>query len=207
MCHSSLPCLNRSAPAHQESVSFEVRALMWCQRLMETRGLLASIEVVIPPPLCLVSQEQCRWVSFWRNCSSGACDACWCTGPWRPCTSACGQGFQSRKVDCVHTRSCKTVAERRCEPGKKPSSWQHCLGPSCDSTYPSQVLRPPQSLVQTGPLRANLVRVLSAGPFWTYVVSWDIRRLAALMWVQLGVPGTWGVSCLLGGLRSSASVQ
>lgn len=74
--------------------------------------------------------------TFWRNCSSGACDACWRAGPWRPCTSACGQGFQSRKVDCVHTRSCKTVAERRCEPGKKPSSWRHCLGPSCDSTYP-----------------------------------------------------------------------
>ncbi|XP_068414882.1 LOW QUALITY PROTEIN: ADAMTS-like protein 3 [Eschrichtius robustus] len=80
-----------------------------------------------------------RRPTFWRNCSSGARDACWHAGPWRPCTSACGQGFQSRKVDCVHTRSCKTVAERRCEPGKKPSSWRHCLGPSCDSTYPSQL--------------------------------------------------------------------
>lgn len=73
-----------------------------------------------------------------RNCSSGACDVCWRTGPWRPCTAACGRGFQSRKVDCVHTRSCTPVAERHCVQRKKPSSWRHCVGPSCDSTYPSQ---------------------------------------------------------------------
>lgn len=67
-----------------------------------------------------------------RNCSSGACDVCWRTGPWRPCTAACGRGFQSRKVDCVHTRSCTPVAERHCVQRKKPSSWRHCVGPSCD---------------------------------------------------------------------------
>ncbi|XP_039714407.1 ADAMTS-like protein 3 isoform X2 [Pteropus medius] len=73
-----------------------------------------------------------------RNCSSGACDACWRTGPWRPCTAACGRGFQSRKVECVHTSSCRPVADRHCARDAKPSSWQHCVGPSCDSMYPSQ---------------------------------------------------------------------
>lgn len=73
-----------------------------------------------------------------RNCLLGACDACWRAGPWKPCTTACGRGFQSRKVDCVHPGSCKPVTKTRCAPGKKPASWQHCLGPSCDSTYPSQ---------------------------------------------------------------------
>lgn len=67
-----------------------------------------------------------------RNCTAGACDVCWRTGPWRPCTAACGRGFQSRKVDCVHTRSCKPVAERHCVQKRKPASWRHCLGPSCD---------------------------------------------------------------------------
>ncbi|XP_060473503.2 ADAMTS-like protein 3 [Panthera onca] len=65
------------------------------------------------------------------NCSSGACDTCWRPGPWRPCTAACGRGFQSRRVDCVHTRSCWPVAERHCVQKKKPASWRHCVRPSC----------------------------------------------------------------------------
>ncbi|XP_011809249.1 PREDICTED: ADAMTS-like protein 3 isoform X1 [Colobus angolensis palliatus] len=79
-----------------------------------------------------------RRPTFRRNCTSGACDVCWHTGPWKPCTAACGRGLQSRKVDCIHTRSCKPVAERHCVQKKKPVSWRHCLGPSCDSTYTSQ---------------------------------------------------------------------
>uniref|UniRef100_A0A7N9IEM8 ADAMTS like 3 n=1 Tax=Macaca fascicularis TaxID=9541 RepID=A0A7N9IEM8_MACFA len=70
-----------------------------------------------------------------RNCTSGACDVCWHAGPWKPCTAACGRGLQSRKVDCIHTRSCKPVAERHCVQKKKPVSWRHCLGPSCDNLY------------------------------------------------------------------------
>ncbi|XP_063106181.1 ADAMTS-like protein 3 isoform X2 [Cavia porcellus] len=67
-----------------------------------------------------------------RNCTSGACEVCWRTGPWRPCTAACGRGFQSRKVDCLHVQSCKPVANSYCAPRKKPTSWRHCRGPSCD---------------------------------------------------------------------------
>uniref|UniRef100_A0A8C7B5Z4 ADAMTS like 3 n=2 Tax=Neovison vison TaxID=452646 RepID=A0A8C7B5Z4_NEOVI len=67
-----------------------------------------------------------------RNCSSGACDVCWRPGPWRPCTAACGRGFQSRKVECVRSRSCRPAAERHCVQREKPASWRHCRGPSCE---------------------------------------------------------------------------
>lgn len=119
-----------------------------------------------------------------RNCSSGACDACWRTGPWRPCTAACGRGFQSRKVDCVHASSCQPVAERHCVQDAKPSSWQHCVGPSCDRTYPSQVSRLSQV---SDPRGARLVGLGSEGPVRTEVVSWDTTKRAALMWAQLGL--------------------
>lgn len=78
---------------------------------------------------------------------------CWRPGPWRPCTAACGRGFQSRKVECVRSQSCRPVAERHCVQRKKPASWRHCLGPSCESTYPSQVPPPAGSLVPARPGR------------------------------------------------------
>ncbi|XP_008842665.2 ADAMTS-like protein 3 isoform X1 [Nannospalax galili] len=76
--------------------------------------------------------EDRRRPAFRRNCTSGPCEACWHTGPWNPCTAACGRGFQSRKIDCIHAGSCKPVADRHCVQKKKPASWRHCLGPSCD---------------------------------------------------------------------------
>lgn len=85
--------------------------------------------------------------AFRRNCTSGPCEACWRVGPWKPCTAVCGRGFQSRKVDCIHTGSCKPVPDRHCVQ-MKPASWRHCLGPSCDSTYPSQVPPAPQKPCQ-----------------------------------------------------------
>ena len=42
---------------------FRVQALNGCRRLMETCALLAFIKVRIPPPLCLVCQEQCKSVN------------------------------------------------------------------------------------------------------------------------------------------------
>lgn len=86
--------------------------------------------------------------AFRRNCTSGPCEACWRVGPWKPCTAVCGRGFQSRKVDCIHTGSCKPVPDRHCVQ-MKPASWRHCLGPSCDSTYPSRYHQRPRSLVKT----------------------------------------------------------
>uniref|UniRef100_A0A8C3X202 ADAMTS like 3 n=1 Tax=Catagonus wagneri TaxID=51154 RepID=A0A8C3X202_9CETA len=102
------------------------------------RCLGHAVRMQQAPVICQLhnsSDSDCddhRRPSLKRNCSSEACDTCWRTGPWRPCTAACGRGFQSRKVDCVHTRSCKPVAERHCVSRKKPASWQYCLGPSCD---------------------------------------------------------------------------
>ncbi|KAM4747336.1 ADAMTS-like protein 3 [Rhinophrynus dorsalis] len=66
-----------------------------------------------------------------RNCSSDMCDVYWRTGPWRPCTAACGNGFQSRKVDCVHKRNGKVVADQYCVWKRRPTTWQHCNVGSC----------------------------------------------------------------------------
>ncbi|XP_075714192.1 ADAMTS-like protein 3 [Rhinoderma darwinii] len=66
-----------------------------------------------------------------RNCSSEMCDVFWRTGPWRPCTAACGNGFQSRKVDCVHRKNGKVLADQYCVWKRRPSTWQHCNITSC----------------------------------------------------------------------------
>ncbi|XP_059534365.1 ADAMTS-like protein 3 isoform X2 [Myotis daubentonii] len=73
-----------------------------------------------------------------RNCSAGACAACWRPGPWRPCSAACGRGVQARRVDCVHASSCAPLAERHCPQSRKPLSWRPCAGPACDPVQPSQ---------------------------------------------------------------------
>ncbi|CAL8246654.1 unnamed protein product [Lota lota] len=62
-----------------------------------------------------------------RNCSSELCDVQWRAGPWRACTVACGSGFQSRRVDCVHRSTAgRTLAELHCSWLTRPSTWQHC---------------------------------------------------------------------------------
>ncbi|KAM9312600.1 ADAMTS-like protein 3 [Gastrophryne carolinensis] len=66
-----------------------------------------------------------------RNCSSEMCDVYWRTGPWRPCTAACGNGFQSRKVDCVHKRNSKVLADQYCTWKRRPMTWQRCNITSC----------------------------------------------------------------------------
>ncbi|XP_071402647.1 ADAMTS-like protein 3 [Centroberyx affinis] len=68
-----------------------------------------------------------------RNCSSELCDVQWRAGAWRACTVACGSGFQSRRVDCVHRRSGRTLAEQHCAWLKRPSTWQHCNTTPCGS--------------------------------------------------------------------------
>uniref|UniRef100_A0A4W6CXC3 ADAMTS-like 3 n=1 Tax=Lates calcarifer TaxID=8187 RepID=A0A4W6CXC3_LATCA len=66
-----------------------------------------------------------------RNCSSELCDVQWRPGPWRACTVVCGNGFQSRRVDCVHRRSSRTLADQHCAWLQRPPTWQHCNTTTC----------------------------------------------------------------------------
>ncbi|KAJ7994750.1 hypothetical protein DPEC_G00252710 [Dallia pectoralis] len=68
-----------------------------------------------------------------RNCLSELCDVHWRVGPWRACTAACGSGFQSRRVDCAHRRSGRTMADHRCTWHRRPATWQHCNSTTCGS--------------------------------------------------------------------------
>uniref|UniRef100_A0A6Q2YPM5 ADAMTS-like 3 n=1 Tax=Esox lucius TaxID=8010 RepID=A0A6Q2YPM5_ESOLU len=68
-----------------------------------------------------------------RNCSSELCDVHWRVGPWRACTAACGSGFQSRRVDCAHRRSGRTLADHHCTWHRRPATWQHCNATTCGS--------------------------------------------------------------------------
>ncbi|GAA6229837.1 ADAMTS-like protein 3 isoform X1 [Lates japonicus] len=68
-----------------------------------------------------------------RNCSSELCDVQWRPGPWRACTVVCGNGFQSRRVDCVHRRSGRTLADQHCAWLQRPATWQHCNTTTCGS--------------------------------------------------------------------------
>ncbi|KAG5270363.1 hypothetical protein AALO_G00191800 [Alosa alosa] len=68
-----------------------------------------------------------------QNCSSDACDVHWRVWPWRLCTVACGSGFQSRRVECVHRQTNKTLADQQCTWQRRPISWQHCNITSCSS--------------------------------------------------------------------------
>ncbi|XP_066557584.1 ADAMTS-like protein 3 [Amia ocellicauda] len=81
----------------------------------------------IPESHC---DERDRPVSV-RNCSSELCDVQWRVGAWRPCTAACGSGFQSRRVDCVHRKNNKTLADQYCAWQRRPVTWQHCNVTSC----------------------------------------------------------------------------
>ncbi|XP_039515359.1 ADAMTS-like protein 3 isoform X1 [Pimephales promelas] len=66
-----------------------------------------------------------------RNCSSEMCDVHWKVLPWRTCTVACGSGFQSRRVECVHRQNRKTLPDQHCAWQRRPVTWQHCNITSC----------------------------------------------------------------------------
>nr|XP_003198947.4 ADAMTS-like protein 3 [Danio rerio] len=68
-----------------------------------------------------------------RNCSSEMCDVHWKVFPWRTCTVACGSGFQSRRVECVHRQNKKTLPDQHCAWQRRPVTWQHCNITSCGS--------------------------------------------------------------------------
>uniref|UniRef100_A0A8C2IP73 ADAMTS-like 3 n=1 Tax=Cyprinus carpio TaxID=7962 RepID=A0A8C2IP73_CYPCA len=69
--------------------------------------------------------------SSMRNCSSEMCDVHWKVFPWRTCTAACGSGFQSRRVECIHQQNKKTLPDQHCAWQRRPSTWQHCNITSC----------------------------------------------------------------------------
>uniref|UniRef100_A0A8C1U9U8 ADAMTS-like 3 n=1 Tax=Cyprinus carpio TaxID=7962 RepID=A0A8C1U9U8_CYPCA len=71
--------------------------------------------------------------SSMRNCSSEMCDVHWKVFPWRTCTAACGSGFQSRRVECIHQQNKKTLPDQHCAWQRRPSTWQHCNITSCGS--------------------------------------------------------------------------
>uniref|UniRef100_W5N5E8 ADAMTS like 3 n=1 Tax=Lepisosteus oculatus TaxID=7918 RepID=W5N5E8_LEPOC len=66
-----------------------------------------------------------------QTCPSEMCNVQWRAGAWRPCTAACGSGFQSRRVECVHKKNNKTLADQHCAWQKRPITWQHCNATSC----------------------------------------------------------------------------
>ncbi|XP_056590739.1 ADAMTS-like protein 3 isoform X2 [Triplophysa dalaica] len=68
-----------------------------------------------------------------RNCSSELCDVHWKVLPWRTCTAACGSGFQSRRVECVHRQKKKTLPDQQCAWQPRPVTWQHCNITYCGS--------------------------------------------------------------------------
>uniref|UniRef100_A0A3B4GWV9 ADAMTS-like 3 n=1 Tax=Pundamilia nyererei TaxID=303518 RepID=A0A3B4GWV9_9CICH len=79
-----------------------------------------------------------------RNCSSDLCDVQWRPGAWRACTVVCGSGFQSRRVDCVHSKTGRTLADQHCAWLQRPSTWQHCNTATCeceDTTQYCSVVR------------------------------------------------------------------
>ncbi|XP_068131428.1 ADAMTS-like protein 3 isoform X2 [Hyperolius riggenbachi] len=84
---------------------------------------------VVPDAYC----DRRKRLASRRNCSSEMCDVYWRTGPWRPCTAACGNGFQSRKVDCVHRKNGKVLADQYCVWKRRPMTWQRCNITSCGS--------------------------------------------------------------------------
>ncbi|XP_071329077.1 ADAMTS-like protein 3 isoform X3 [Trachinotus anak] len=68
-----------------------------------------------------------------RNCSSDLCDVQWRPGAWRACTVVCGSGFQSRRMDCVHRKSNRILADQHCAWLQQPPTWQHCNTIACGS--------------------------------------------------------------------------
>ncbi|XP_008163635.2 ADAMTS-like protein 3 isoform X1 [Chrysemys picta bellii] len=82
---------------------------------------------VVPDSYC----DERKRSAVRRNCSSEMCDVYWRTGPWRPCSVDCGSGFQSRRVNCVHRKNNKAVADQYCGWRKRPMTWQHCNVTSC----------------------------------------------------------------------------
>jgi len=72
-----------------------------------------------------------------QACNTASCSSVtfsWSTGPWGPCSVACGGGSQGRTVACVSSAG-STVDDTNCQPaGTKPVQSQACNPEACSTT-------------------------------------------------------------------------
>ncbi|CAJ0966319.1 unnamed protein product [Ranitomeya imitator] len=85
----------------------------------------------------IISPEQCQILPRplnTQNCMADMCSVQWRVSPWTLCTATCGSyGFQSRRVECVHHRTGKSVQEHMCSWRPRPSNWQRCNMAPCEN--------------------------------------------------------------------------
>ncbi|XP_056375728.1 ADAMTS-like protein 1 isoform X2 [Hyla sarda] len=85
----------------------------------------------------IVSPEQCQVLPrplSTQNCLADMCSVQWRVSSWTLCTATCGSyGFQSRRVECVHHRTGKSVQDHMCSWRPRPSNWQRCNIAPCEN--------------------------------------------------------------------------
>ncbi|KAK7912924.1 hypothetical protein WMY93_013135 [Mugilogobius chulae] len=74
------------------------------------------------PPL----PDPCQSVTVPQTCA--VCSGVPAVGS---CSVSCGSGFQSRRVDCVHLRTGRTLAQQHCAWIQRPPTWQPCSNNNC----------------------------------------------------------------------------
>ena len=92
-------------------------------------------------PAC-AGGKSCAFDSDCANgdCAGGTCTGkhAWKTGDWGECSVACGDGTQSRSVECIDETDGGSVPDSNC-PSPKPKSERSCTAGSCwfdvDRTY------------------------------------------------------------------------
>ncbi|KAE8632724.1 hypothetical protein XENTR_v10001652 [Xenopus tropicalis] len=85
----------------------------------------------------IVSPEQCQALPRplnTQNCWADICSVHWRVSAWTLCTATCGNyGFQSRRVECVHHRTNKSVPDHLCSWRSRPINWQRCNITPCEN--------------------------------------------------------------------------